>query len=279
MRTYLERLNEVIEYIELNLDKKLDLDILANIACISKYHFHRLIKFYIGEPLGAHINRLRIEKGARLLKHSGSTVTEIAYKIGYESPTSFTKSFKKQFNVSPSLYRKYPNHSFESVKKVDDKTNFNLLVSKKRITPFKVIYRTCKGNITLKKMFGFWKEFIEFAVSNYIIFDSTCLFGIHLDDPSVTLEQHRRFEACIRIDGECLNKKIPIKEIAGGNYLCFTFEGDFEYMGDVYDQIFRDYIIKDNIRLRDEPIFEQYLNDRNITPREKILTEIYFPIH
>jgi len=108
METYYQRFNEVLKHIHFHLDEKLDLDQLASIAFVSKHHFHRMIKAYLGEPLGIYINRIKVETGAKLLKYSDNSISEIAYKIGYETPTSFNKSFKKQFGVSPSEFRKKP---------------------------------------------------------------------------------------------------------------------------------------------------------------------------
>jgi len=91
----------VLEYIHLNLDGKLDIKTLSKVAFISEYHFHRLIKSFLGEALGAYIKRIRVETGAKLLKYSNRSISDIAYEIGYERPTSFNKSFKKHFNVLP----------------------------------------------------------------------------------------------------------------------------------------------------------------------------------
>ncbi len=42
-QVYIERINKVIDYVELNLGNKIDLDELAHVACLSKYHFHELM--------------------------------------------------------------------------------------------------------------------------------------------------------------------------------------------------------------------------------------------
>ena len=84
----------VIDYISNHLDEKLDLDKLSNISAISPYHFHRIMSAHLGEPIGSYIIRCRIEASSTLLKYSSQQIDEIAYKIGYDSPTSFTKAFK-----------------------------------------------------------------------------------------------------------------------------------------------------------------------------------------
>jgi DNA gyrase inhibitor GyrI len=56
------------------------------------------------------------------------------------------------------------------------------------------------------------------------------------------------------------------------------YKGDYKYLPDVYNQIFRDFIFKQNYRLREEPIFEEFLNSINDTNKNNLLTLIHIPI-
>ena len=49
---YKNQFNKVLEYIHLNLDGELDIKTLAKVAFISEFHFHRLMKSFLGEALG-----------------------------------------------------------------------------------------------------------------------------------------------------------------------------------------------------------------------------------
>lgn len=64
---YLRRINRVIDYIENNLDQPLPLEQLADVALFSKFHFHRVFYAMVRETPGQFVQRLRIEKAARLL--------------------------------------------------------------------------------------------------------------------------------------------------------------------------------------------------------------------
>ncbi len=278
METYYNRFNKVLKHIHFHLEEKLDLEKLASIAFVSKYHFHRMMKSYLGESLGTFVNRIRVETGAKLLKYSDNSITEIAYKIGYETPTSFNKSFKKQFGVSPTQFRKEPNHSFEIVKNKKRKTNFELTLENERIQPILLLCSQSKGKVDSKERVEVWNDLISFAIQNNLFSKKTSLYGIHWDDPSITSKQNLRYDACISIEQEIENTLFPIKKINGGRYLCFTYKGDYKYLGDVYDQIFRDYILTKNIVLREEPLFDQYLNDKNQTASKDLLTKIFIPI-
>ena len=275
METYYQRFNEVLKYIHFHLDEKLDLDKLSSIARVSKHHFHRMIKAYLGEALGTYINRIKVETGAKLLKYSDNSISDIAYKIGYETPTSFNKSFKKQFGVSPTQFRKYPNHSFEVIKNVVKKTSFSLEVETITIEPILVLSNQTKGSVK-KEMI--WNELMKYAHQKKLISSETKMYGITWDDPSITSIQHIRYDACISVEQEVMHNRFVVKQIAGGKYMCFTYQGDYQFLGNVYDQIFRDYILPKKIYLREEPLFDQLLNNFNTTPPNELLTKIYIPI-
>lgn len=62
---YHQNLNRVIEYIHNNLDSKIDIKVLANISNFSPFHFHRISRALLGEPIGAYISRIRVETAAK----------------------------------------------------------------------------------------------------------------------------------------------------------------------------------------------------------------------
>ena len=50
------------------------------------------------------VSSVKLKKSLDLLVNSGKTIAEIAYEVGYTSPSYYTNCFKKQFNLSPSEY-------------------------------------------------------------------------------------------------------------------------------------------------------------------------------
>jgi len=108
---YLERLNIVIEYIDNHLDEELELNRLSDISNFSPYHFHRIFKAYIGEPIGSFVARMRVETAARLLRSADIPVKEFAYSIGYEVPSSLTKVFRQYYSISPADFRTNKNYT------------------------------------------------------------------------------------------------------------------------------------------------------------------------
>ena len=108
---YQRRINIVVEYIRTHLDETLDLRTLAEVSSFSPCHFHRIVSAFLGEPPGEFIARTRIETAARLLLYSDLTVAEIAYRVGYDAPSSLTKAFGRFFGISPKEYRTAKNLS------------------------------------------------------------------------------------------------------------------------------------------------------------------------
>jgi AraC family transcriptional regulator len=83
-----------------------DLDYLASLAGLSKFHFHRLFRSATGiSPLHHHIN-LRINAAQTLLRETKKSVVNIALEVGYTNPSHFAQRFRRETGLSPSNYRR-----------------------------------------------------------------------------------------------------------------------------------------------------------------------------
>ena len=129
---YYERINKVIQYIDNNLGENLDMEKLAEIGNYSSFHFHRIMRAYLGESPGAYIVRRRLESSTNLLRYSEMQIADIAFKVGYENPASFNKAFKKRYAVSPVEYRK---NNLNLIISSDSKIQFNAMENLKSLKP------------------------------------------------------------------------------------------------------------------------------------------------
>ena len=77
---YHERILRTLAHIQAHLDDALDLDGLARVACFSPYHFHRVFRGLVGEPVQEHVRRLRLERAAHRLKLQDNPVTDLAFE-------------------------------------------------------------------------------------------------------------------------------------------------------------------------------------------------------
>jgi AraC-like DNA-binding protein len=102
---YRDAVERVIDEMRRRLSEELPLEELAEIACISPYHFLRIFRTLTGLPPCQFLGALRLEKAKRLLLESDRSVTEICLDVGYGSLGSFTSRFTQLVGLSPSRFR------------------------------------------------------------------------------------------------------------------------------------------------------------------------------
>jgi AraC-like DNA-binding protein len=86
--------------------ESLDLAALAEVAGLSKYHFHRLFAATYGRSPAAYLSERRIERAQDLLRATNLTVTEICHAVGFSSLGSFSSTFRRIVGASPSEFQK-----------------------------------------------------------------------------------------------------------------------------------------------------------------------------
>lgn len=100
------RINRAIGFAQSNFAAQIDLDLLADVACLSKFHFTRVFQGYLHEPPYHFLQRIRLEHAARSLAYlRGKPITEVALDCGFSSSQAFSNAFRKRFSVSPRLFR------------------------------------------------------------------------------------------------------------------------------------------------------------------------------
>ena len=275
---YVQRINKVVAYINNHLDETLELKTLANEAALSDFHFHRIFKVLKGEAIGGYITRLRLEATARLLRYTALTIEEIAFNIGYETPASLSKAFKKQYGISPTEYR--TNKDTYIMKK--EIINPDLALKAPKIVtlePKNLIYVALTGAYGSLD-YGKAYEQLWAVIKAQKLFtkgiESIC---ISYDDPKITEGSLQRSDVCLAIHKSVTpQEEVSCKTLAGGKYAVFFYQGSYENLSQVYDTAVR-WVIDHQYTLREEPFFEKYLNDARRTPKEKLKTEIYIPIN
>ncbi|HZJ65209.1 MAG TPA: AraC family transcriptional regulator [Kofleriaceae bacterium] len=102
---YVHRVNRAIDHVTRNLAEPLALEDVAQVACFSPYHFHRIFRSLVGETLHAFVKRLRLERALYLISHEkGASLTDVALRCGFASSSDFSRSFRTQYGVPPSLF-------------------------------------------------------------------------------------------------------------------------------------------------------------------------------
>ena len=112
---YLKQVQKGIDFIEANLDFELSLKQIAEEAGISQWHFQRIFKALSNETLKTYIRSRRLANALVKLFNTKQRIIEIAVAAGFESQESFTRAFKKAFDMTPNQARKIGNKKRRSI--------------------------------------------------------------------------------------------------------------------------------------------------------------------
>ncbi len=104
--SYGENIRQSIDFIEQHLSGEITLDNLAQLACFSKYHFHRMFKSTTGKTLMEYVRERRLIRAAHELIYSSKTISHIAFDLSFNSHDAFDKAFKRMYGIPPKEYRK-----------------------------------------------------------------------------------------------------------------------------------------------------------------------------
>lgn len=92
-------------YMRENIDRQIDLEDLARVAHLSKYHFSNRYKALTGYSPIKHFLHMKVEYACQLLDSSALSVKAIAAQLGYSDPLYFSRLFRGIVGLSPRAYR------------------------------------------------------------------------------------------------------------------------------------------------------------------------------
>jgi AraC-like DNA-binding protein len=101
----LAHLRRARDHMDRHYREPLDLDRIAGVARVSKYHFVRCFEATYGETPMRYLTRRRIERAQDLLRLANLTVTEICMIVGFSSLGSFSSRFTRLVGETPTAYR------------------------------------------------------------------------------------------------------------------------------------------------------------------------------
>lgn len=275
---YQKQINLIVEYICNHLDESIDTGMLAEKSGFSPWHFHRIMKAFLGEPIGAFILRKRMETAARLLRYTNLPVQHIAYHIGYEVPSSLSKLFRQFYGISPNAFRN--NKNFVIMKPVQ--LNPDLYIDGpqvKTLAPQPMVYLPLTGAYMSNDYCKAWEKLWNLIREQNLFLPDMEYICIYHDDPKVTEPTKLRTDVCLTIQGTASPQgEIGVKTIEGGKYAIFRYQGSYANLGAVYDTIYSKSLPENGYQLGTSPGYEKYLNSPVDTAPENLLTEIYIPI-
>ena len=295
---YAARINRVLDYIETHLGEDLTLEQLARVACFSPFHFHRVFRGMMGEPLQRFIQRVRLERAAfQLCAKPRLSVTEIALDSGFASSATFARAFRKEFGMSATDWRKSKkgkpirNQGKELASQVPyvvghERSSkmtsaLEVDVTVKDLPSERVAYvrhvGPYQGDTALfGRLFG---RLATWAGPRGLLGAQAQFLALYHDNPEITHPDKLRLSVCLTIgddvdvDGDLGQMRLP-----GGKYAVARFRIDADQYGAAWDALMGGWLPASGYQPDDRIPMERYLNDPATDPELKHELEICLPV-
>ena len=276
------RINAALNFAQTNANA--DLDALADVACLSKYHFSRLFHNHIGESPVGFLKRVRLERAACLLAYAHNrSILDIASHCGFSTSQHFTRAFSEKFNRCPRDYRSF--RRFDSKENVDSLLNrfedhgvaYDKYVSPEQVNivkmpPIRIAYVRNIGqyyggddNVGIREAF---EHLIHWARKQEVLAADTKIMGVSWDYSSITPDTMCRYDACIQIpESFTTASNISTQRLPGGFYATMRTTYEYEENFFLKWKLF-------NLILISSPKFKQFQTESITGP----WVEIYPPI-
>jgi AraC family transcriptional regulator len=274
--SYEARLNRVVDHIHDHLEEEIDLNRLAEVACLSQYHWHRIYTAMRGETISATVRRLRLLRSADRLANSQMAIGDIASRAGYGSADAFGRAFKEAYGKTPADYRQSGSHaSFKAAIDREDANGFPIEIE--TLPPLRCAGIAHTGSyMQIGKAIG--RLFGELAARKAIAPDQRML-AVFFDDPELVPVDRLRSEACSPIT-EKVALASPLQEtiLRGGPYARLRYRGPYADMRSAYRWLLGTWLPNSGEEADDAPIFEAYLNNPQDVAPTDLLTDIHLPL-
>jgi AraC family transcriptional regulator len=282
------RLEKALLYIDAHLSQNLSAMDLAEHAHLSPFHFQRLFSAYLGEPTNKYILNRRLERAAKTLSQNEDTnILELALDVGFETHSAFSKAFKQHFDITPSDFRA----STSRAKSGQDSGRPYLLPSPGgtpiadpeivELPSFEFQYRQSRGTSA-----GTFFELNDQDIGQQLLAllnvnPVPCINTISCFNES---PQSLNDETVSILFGGAFSKRInnnwsdDWRSFEAGMWAVFDHWGDYAYLYQTWNRIYRKWLPDTGWLLRDELPFEAYITPLAAAPPEKWLTKIHIPI-
>lgn len=273
--SYENRILRVLAYIHDNTDGDLSLDRLADVAAMSRFHWHRVFRALTGETCAQAVRRIRLHRAASWLVMSDMPIARVAARAGYPNQGSFSRAFSESYASSPAAFRRdgqvrlpnptlrtgsYPMH--DVIIRADPARRLAGLPHKGAYheigKSFEAFGAVCESR-------QLWPRF-------------GAVLGVYFDSPDDVAEAELHSFAGAEFTGEALPEGMDEVSLPGGKAAVLTYKGPYSGLAVAYHSLFGNWLPGSGEEPADHPCYEVYLNDPRDTAPEDLLTEICLPL-
>lgn len=273
---YEARILRVLDYIHDNPAGDLSLDTLADVAAMSRFHWHRVFRALTGETLAQTVRRMRMHRAAVDLAAGASDIATLAHTLGYADAASFTRAFTETYGQPPGSFRArqdfrpfpptfFPGAPLMFPVEIKDFPARRLLAMP-HLGPYPEIGRAF--------------EKLSAVMATRALFGNVVqMIAVYYDDPSATDPNALRSHAAFEVTGPVpTDPPLEALELSAGRHAVMQIKGPYTLLPAAYDQIYGTWLPASGEVPSDYPSFEIYLNSPMDTAPEDLLTQICVPL-
>ena len=298
-KIYFGRINAVLDHINANLDKSLNLNTISQIACFSPYHFHRIFSALTGETINAYIIRKRVEKiASRIIDGDETSFSQLAIDYGFNNSSSLSRAFKKYYGLSPTEFKDLNPGKYSKICKTNSKIGKSLISFENYICSITNIKNWLKMNakIEVKQMpeinlayvshVGNFNEIgkayqrlMQWAGPKGILANTNAkTITVYHDDPKVTDISKVRQSAGVTVDEKItVDGEIGKMTVAAGKYAVGRFEINVMEFEQAWNSMCV-WVAENGYDVREGHYYELYHNDHEQHPEKKFILDICVPV-
>ena len=275
--SYEARLLRVLAYISDNLDGDLSLEALADVACMSPYHWHRVFRAITGETPAEAIRRIRLLKAANRLVNEGLSLAQAAEQSGYPNVASFSRAFRAAHGLSPGEFRDNGVQLAVALRQASGEYAM-YPVAIQDLPPARAAGVLHTGPYTeLGKAF----QHLGGVIAARSLFAHVAgVIAVYRDVPGARPDAELRAHAAVLIadtfpadlDG------FDYFDLVGGKHAVMAHKGPYATLGAAYDWLYGKWLPQSGEEPRDAPPVELYVNDPMQTPPDELRTDIRLPL-
>lgn len=112
-----EHIKNALKYIHEHYAENISVADIASHLSLERKYFSRIFKEQLRMPPSVYLSNYRLSQACKMLENTALSITEISQKVGYDNPFSFSRTFKKAYNLSPAAHRAYAQNQNGSGKK------------------------------------------------------------------------------------------------------------------------------------------------------------------
>lgn len=278
LRATEKRLLRVIEHIHTAAPDDLSLDRLAEVAAMSRFHFHRVFHAMTGETAAQATRRICLYRAAMQLVGTNMEMEAIATGAGYATVPAFSRAFRARFCQAPGQFRQQGQLGPEprlctrtqGVSKMYDVSIETLpdrrIASLPHTGDYMEIGKVFEQLSVLASNRGFWP-------------DVQAMIGIYYDDPEATPQEALRSSAALALKADTkVAEPLEEGEILGGHTAMLVYKGPYAGLHEAYKYLYGVWLPQSGEEARDAPVYEVYLNSPADTAPDDLLTQICLPL-